>query len=104
MIICPATSFSYYPHRLQKVIKGILRPWKLTDEHAHTSGQVSDGVFKLLSAQKPVFPITRILFRLRVSQKTTSRVGDFDPLNMFKGIVFLFSIFLKLNSDHFPFF
>ena len=64
VIICPATSFSYYPHRLQKVIKGILRPWKLTDEHAHTSGQVSDGVFKLLSAQKPVFPITRIITRI----------------------------------------
>ena len=46
VIICPATSFSYYPHRLQKSIEGILRPWKLTDEHAHTSGQVSDGVFK----------------------------------------------------------
>ena len=39
-----------------------------------------------------------------VVQKTSTRVVDFDQLNMFKGVVFLFSVFLKLNSDDFPFF
>ena len=40
----------------------------------------------------------------RMQKNTQTRVDDFDQLNMFKGILFLFSIFLKLNSDHFPFF
>ena len=39
-----------------------------------------------------------------VVQKTSTRVVDFDQLNMLKGVVFLFSVFLKLNSDDFPFF
>ena len=36
--------------------------------------------------------------RLGVGEKNSpARAGDFDPLNMFKGGVFLLSIFLKLN-------
>ena len=37
-------------------------------------------------------------------KNTLTRVDDFEPLNMFKGIIFLVSVFLKLNSDNFPFF
>ena len=39
----------------------------------------------------------------RLVKNTRTRVADFDPLNMFKGIIFLVSVFLKLNSDDFPF-
>ena len=46
-----------------------------------------------------------ILFQIaRTPETPPTRVDDFDPLNMFKGIIFLFSVFLKLNSDDFPFF
>ena len=37
-------------------------------------------------------------------KNTLTRVDDFEPLNMFKGVIFLVSVFLKLNSDNFPFF
>ena len=40
----------------------------------------------------------------RLVKNTRTRVDDFEPLNMFKGIIFLVSVFLKLNSDDFPFF
>ena len=96
------------PASLEKWVKSILLPWKLTDEQPNTLGQVHDGVCRWLTSKGAIFRVFQdggsLFLKSRVGQNPPTRVGDFDPLKMFKGVIFLLSIFLKLNSDHFPFF